>query len=47
MVEAGLWYRPSYFPLEGETHWRQACDREVQMVRTGSWHLRCLDLGKN
>ncbi|MDA9894258.1 2Fe-2S iron-sulfur cluster-binding protein, partial [bacterium] len=30
MVEAGLWYRPSYFPLEGETHWRQACDREVQ-----------------
>ena len=33
MVEAGLWYRPSYFPLEGETHWRQACDREVQMVR--------------
>ncbi|MDC1291749.1 2Fe-2S iron-sulfur cluster-binding protein, partial [Planktomarina temperata] len=33
MVEAGLWYRPSYFPQEGETHWRQACDREVQMVR--------------
>ena len=33
MVEAGLWYRPSYFPQGGETHWRQACDREVQMVR--------------
>ena len=33
MVEAGLWYRPSYFPQGCETHWRQACDREVQMVR--------------
>ena len=32
MVEAGLWYRPSYFPQDGETHWRQACDREVQLV---------------
>ena len=33
MIEAGLWYRPSYFPKTGETHWRQACDREVRMVR--------------
>ncbi|MDD9726413.1 sarcosine oxidase subunit alpha family protein [Roseovarius sp. SK2] len=33
MIEAGLWYRPSYFPKEGETHWRQSCDREVRMVR--------------
>ncbi|MFN7051125.1 MAG: 2Fe-2S iron-sulfur cluster-binding protein, partial [Gemmobacter sp.] len=33
MVEAGLWYRPSYFPRPGETTWQQACDREVQMVR--------------
>ncbi|HAR54523.1 MAG TPA: sarcosine oxidase subunit alpha, partial [Roseovarius nubinhibens] len=33
MIEAGLWYRPSYFPQAGETHWRQSCDREVQMVR--------------
>ncbi|MFY0692038.1 MAG: sarcosine oxidase subunit alpha family protein [Paracoccaceae bacterium] len=34
MIEAGLWYRPSYFPQEGETHWRQSCDREVEMVRS-------------
>ena len=33
MIEAGLWYRPSYFPAPGETHWRQSCDREVRMVR--------------
>ncbi len=33
MIEAGLWYRPSYFPEEGETTWREACDREVNMVR--------------
>jgi heterotetrameric sarcosine oxidase alpha subunit len=33
MIEAGLWYRPSYFPQPGETGWRPACDREVAMVR--------------
>ncbi|MBC7179258.1 MAG: sarcosine oxidase subunit alpha, partial [Roseovarius sp.] len=33
MIEAGLWYRPSYFPQKGESHWRQSCDREVAMVR--------------
>ncbi|QYK40870.1 MAG: sarcosine oxidase subunit alpha family protein [Paracoccaceae bacterium] len=33
MIEAGLWYRPSYFPRSGETTWRDACDREVAMVR--------------
>ncbi|OYX27251.1 MAG: sarcosine oxidase subunit alpha [Rhodobacterales bacterium 32-66-7] len=33
MIEAGLWYRPSYFPKPGETTWREACDREVTMVR--------------
>jgi len=33
MVEAGLWYRPSYFPRHGEKNWRQSCDREVVMVR--------------
>ncbi len=34
MIEAGLWYRPSYYPHPGETTWREACDREVDMVRT-------------
>ncbi len=33
MIEAGLWYRPSYFPAGAETTWREACDREVNMVR--------------
>jgi len=33
MIEAGLWYRPSYFPTKGEDHWRQSCDREVGYVR--------------
>jgi len=33
MIEAGLWYRPSYFPEGGETTWRQSCDREVGYVR--------------
>lgn len=33
MIEAGLWYRPSYFPRPGENHWRQSCNREVAMVR--------------
>jgi len=34
MIEAGLWYRLSYFPKPGEATWREACDREVQMVRS-------------
>ena len=33
MIEAGLWYRPSYFPKPGETTLRASCDREVMMVR--------------
>ena len=33
MIEAGLWYRPSYFPKPGEKTWLEACNREVTMVR--------------
>ncbi|MGB5066893.1 MAG: sarcosine oxidase subunit alpha family protein [Albidovulum sp.] len=33
MIEAGLWYRPSYFPRPGEATWRDSCDREIAMVR--------------
>ena len=33
MIEAGLWYRPSFFPRQGEKTWRQSCDREVNTVR--------------
>ncbi|MDO9524521.1 MAG: sarcosine oxidase subunit alpha family protein [Gemmobacter sp.] len=33
MIEAGYWYRPSYFPKPEEPTWRESCDREVAMVR--------------
>ena len=33
LIEAGLWYRPSYFPRSGEKTWRQSCDREAFTVR--------------
>ncbi|WP_298257388.1 sarcosine oxidase subunit alpha family protein [uncultured Litoreibacter sp.] len=46
MVEAGLWYRPSYFPKDGETHWRQSCDREVAMVRSSVGIADVSTLGK-
>lgn len=46
MIEAGLWYRPSYFPREGETTWRQSCDREVNMVRQSVGVCDVSTLGK-
>ncbi|MGV6888310.1 sarcosine oxidase subunit alpha family protein [Rhodophyticola sp. SM2404] len=46
MVEAGLWYRPSYFPRRGETTWRQSCDREVDMVRNAVGICDVSTLGK-
>ncbi|MEJ6393948.1 sarcosine oxidase subunit alpha family protein [Gymnodinialimonas sp. 2305UL16-5] len=46
MIEAGLWYRPSYFPAPGETHWRQSCDREVTMVRNAVGVVDVSTLGK-
>ncbi|MFA9229598.1 MAG: sarcosine oxidase subunit alpha family protein [Microgenomates group bacterium] len=46
MIEAGLWYRPSYFPKPGETHWRMSCDREVQMVRKSVGVADVSTLGK-
>ncbi len=46
MIEAGLWYRPSYFPAPGETTWRQACDREVTMVRSAVGVCDVSTLGK-
>ena len=46
MIEAGLWYRPSYFPRAGETHWRQSCDREVNMVREAVGICDVSTLGK-
>ncbi len=46
MVEAGLWFRPSYFPVPGETTWREACDREVRMVRQSVGVADVSTLGK-
>ena len=46
MIEAGLWYRPSYFPQAGETNWRQSCDREVNMVRAAVGIVDVSTLGK-
>jgi len=46
MIEAGLWYRPSYIPLPGETTWQQACDREVRMVRAAVGVVDVSTLGK-
>lgn len=46
MIEAGLWYRPSYFPKPGETDWRQSCDREVGYVRNAVGVADVSTLGK-
>jgi heterotetrameric sarcosine oxidase alpha subunit len=46
MIEAGLWYRPSYFPKPGEPTWREACDREVAMVRQSVGIADVSTLGK-
>ncbi len=46
MIEAGLWYRPSYFPRQGESTWRQSCDREVAMVRNAVGICDVSTLGK-
>ena len=41
-----MWYRPSYFPQQGETTWRQSCDREVDMVRNAVGVVDVSTLGK-
>ncbi|APX12354.1 sarcosine oxidase subunit alpha family protein [Tateyamaria omphalii] len=46
MIEAGLWYRPSYFPLPDEKTWRQSCDREVGWVRNAVGICDVSTLGK-
>jgi sarcosine oxidase subunit alpha len=46
MIEAGLWYRPSYFPKPGEKTWVEACAREVTMVRKAVGVADVSTLGK-
>jgi sarcosine oxidase subunit alpha len=46
MVEAGLWFRPSFYPREGEKTWRQSCDREALTVRNAVGICDVTTLGK-
>ncbi|MEO0989665.1 MAG: sarcosine oxidase subunit alpha family protein, partial [Pseudomonadota bacterium] len=46
MIAVGLWYRPSYFPAPGESHWRESCDREVGYVRNAVGIAEVSTLGK-
>jgi NADPH-dependent 2,4-dienoyl-CoA reductase/sulfur reductase-like enzyme len=45
-VEAGQWLRAQYFPIPGETHWRQSVDREVLATRKGVGVCDVTTLGK-
>jgi glycine cleavage system aminomethyltransferase T len=45
-VEAGLWHRAAWFPGPGESGWREACDREVAMVRQAVGVTDVSTLGK-
>ena len=46
MIEAGLWFRPSYIPRAGEQGWQEACAREVRMVREAVGVTDVSTLGK-
>ena len=46
MIEAGLWYRPSYYPKIGEYDWLQSCNREVLSVRQNVGICDVSTLGK-
>ncbi|MCL6707287.1 sarcosine oxidase subunit alpha family protein [Pseudomonas sp. R2.Fl] len=45
-VEAGLWYRSSWFPRAGEKTWRESVDREVLNVRANAGLCDVSTLGK-
>ena len=45
-LEVGLWYRAAYFPKQGESNWRQSCDREVMSVRRAVGVCDVSTLGK-
>jgi len=45
-VEVGMWYRSQWFPLPGETHWRQSVDREVRQTRSSVGICDVTTLGK-
>ena len=45
-VEVGNWMRAQWFPLAGETKWRESVDREVLAVRTSVGVCDVTTLGK-
>ncbi len=45
-VEVGNWLRAQWFPIAGETHWRQSVDREVAQTRASVGVCDCTTLGK-
>jgi sarcosine oxidase subunit alpha len=45
-VEVGNWLRAQWFPLEGETHWRESVDREVLATRKSVGVCDVTTLGK-
>jgi sarcosine oxidase subunit alpha len=45
-VEVGAWMRAQYFPLDGETGWRETVDREVLATRAGVGLCDVTTLGK-
>ena len=45
-IEVGNWLRAQWFPLPGETHWRQSVDREVLATRASVGVCDCTTLGK-
>ena len=45
-VETGMWLRAQWFPLAGETHWRESVDREVLATRKSVGVCDVTTLGK-
>ncbi len=45
-VEVGTWLRAQWFPIKGETHWRQSVDREVLATRSSVGICDVTTLGK-
>jgi len=45
-IEAGLWYRSSWFPTGEEKTWRESVDREVRTVRENAGLCDVSTLGK-
>ncbi len=46
MIEAGLWYRPAYFPRPGEANWLEPTARETRAVREAVGVADVSTLGK-